>query len=66
MPLSGYKPKYVIHEGIISMGSSAEAIRSYKNNVFVDFIGTKEHLIEVYNAVKAWSSTSWCTTSTAG
>ncbi|MDR2162735.1 MAG: hypothetical protein LBO70_02140, partial [Clostridiales Family XIII bacterium] len=34
------------------MGSSAEAIRSYKNNVFVDFIGTKEHLIEVYNAVK--------------
>jgi predicted transposase/invertase (TIGR01784 family) len=34
------------------MESYVEPERNYKNNVFVDFIGTKDRLIEVYNAVK--------------
>jgi hypothetical protein len=32
--------------------TSAEPERNYKNNVFVDYIGTKEKLIEVYNAIR--------------
>jgi predicted transposase/invertase (TIGR01784 family) len=35
-----------------TLRSDAIATRNYKNNVFVDYIGTKERLIEVYNAVK--------------
>ncbi|MDR1495343.1 MAG: Rpn family recombination-promoting nuclease/putative transposase [Clostridiales Family XIII bacterium] len=34
------------------MDAYAGAERNYKNNVFVDYIGTKERLIEVYNAVR--------------
>jgi predicted transposase/invertase (TIGR01784 family) len=34
-----------------TMESREEAARDYKNNVFIDYIGTIERLIEVYNAV---------------
>ncbi|MDR2610413.1 MAG: Rpn family recombination-promoting nuclease/putative transposase, partial [Clostridiales Family XIII bacterium] len=30
----------------------AEPEREYKNNVFIDYIGTKDRLIEVYNAIR--------------
>jgi hypothetical protein len=34
------------------MGTNTEPAREYKNNVFVDYIKSKDKLIEVYNAVK--------------
>jgi hypothetical protein len=33
------------------MSSNKKTERNYKNNMFIDYIGTKEKLIEVYNAV---------------
>ncbi|MDR1068764.1 MAG: Rpn family recombination-promoting nuclease/putative transposase, partial [Clostridiales Family XIII bacterium] len=33
------------------MVNAKEPERNYKNNLFIDYIGTKENLIEVYNAV---------------
>jgi hypothetical protein len=33
------------------MVNGKEPERNYKNNLFIDYIGTKENLIEVYNAV---------------
>jgi hypothetical protein len=33
------------------MVNGKEPERNFKNNLFIDYIGTKENLIEVYNAV---------------
>jgi hypothetical protein len=40
------------------MDTYSKAERNYKNNVFVDYIGTKERLIEVYNAVRGTNYTN--------